>query len=314
MLAQVRNMPLSRRLLGYAVSLGLCSIVTGCDALEQLAALQEHSDLAIVGEPVKVPVASDPRNVSSLSLDTAGPSIPGYLDRPTDVPLRGAVVMLHGCQGLDTGTRLSFISWIEWWKQRGFATLVIDSHEPRNIDQACIGQDVQMQADLVIRMSDALAATNYLRETLELPANRIGLQGFSYGGQVAVTLARYDTSGFGWAVALYPGCDYLPHPHQYKPTLVFIGQADDWTGTDYCGSASDEAEFLKIIQLPHARHLFDQPLPERIAFGHRVGFDPGALTAARRQIDGFLNELETPRATNMGLTPPIIPAFFPSQR
>jgi dienelactone hydrolase len=190
---------------------------------------------------------------------------------------------------------------------------VIDSLEPRNIDQACIGQDAQLQADLVIRMSDALAATNYLRETLDLPANRIGLQGFSYGGQVAVTLGRYDTSGFGWVIALYPGCDYAPHPHQYKPTLVFIGQADDWTGSDYCGGVSDETEFLKVIQLPHARHLFDQPLPERIAFGHRVGFDAGALTAARRQIDGFLGQLETPRATIMGLQPPTVPVAFQPQ-
>lgn len=300
-------MPLHRRLLRYAASLILCSSVTGCEALQQLSALQEQ-ELAIIGEPVNVPIAPDPRNISELSLDTAGPSISGYLDRPADGPLRGAVVMLHGCQGLDAGTRLSFISWIEWWKQRGFATLVIDSHAPRHIDQACIGQDAQQQADLVVRMSDALAATNYLRDTLNLPANRIGLQGFSYGGQVAVTLGRYDISGFGWVVALYPGCDYMPHPLQYKPTLVFIGQADDWTGSDYCGGTSDETAFLKVIQLPHARHLFDQPLPERIAFGHRVGFDSSALTAARRQIDGFLGQLETPRAMITDLQQPVVPA------
>jgi dienelactone hydrolase len=282
----------ARRLLGYAVALTSCLAVTGCEAIQQL----HEQDIAILGEPVRVPIASDPRLFREFSIDGGVPSIPGYLDRPTDVPVRGAVVMLHGCQGLDTGTRLSFISWIEWWKQRGIATLVIDSHEPRNVDQTCIGQDAQMQADLVVRMSDALAATNYLRDTLELPASHIGLQGFSYGGQVAVTLGRYDTFGFGWVVALYPGCDYEPHPHQFKPTLVFIGQADDWTGTEYCGNAADETEFLKIVPLPHARHLFDQPLPERIAFGHKVGFDASALAAARRQIDRFLSEIETPRA------------------
>src|SRR5436190_22833548 len=95
-----RTLPLHRRLWRYAASLGLCMSVTACDALEQLSALQGHPELASVGERVKVPVASDPRNVSELSLDSAGPSIPGYLDEPTDAPLRGAGVMLHGCQGL----------------------------------------------------------------------------------------------------------------------------------------------------------------------------------------------------------------------
>jgi len=279
--------------LRYAISLGLCLGVTGCEGGE-FAHLGERPEVAIIGEHVAVPVPSDPRWLRNL--DGEAPSIPGYLDKPTDGALQGAVVLLHGCQGLDVGTRLAFIGWIEWWKQRGFATLAIDSNHPRNIDQACIGQEAQQQVDLVVRMSDALAATTYLRETLGLPANRIGLQGFSHGGQVAVTLARYDTPGFGWAVALYPGCDVTPHPAQHKPTLVFVGQADDWTGTEYCNADTAGPQPLKIVHLPRARHLFDQPLPERIAYGHRVGFDPTALAATRREIGWFLDQLEVPRA------------------
>jgi dienelactone hydrolase len=287
-----RRFVAARRFMRSALALGLCTSLTACDTMVE--GLREHPELAIVGEPVAVPVPSDPRRYRDIEMDAPAPSIPGYLNRP-DGPPRGAVVLLHGCQGLDLGTRMSLLSWVEWWKQRDYATLVIDSLAPRKIDQACIGQDAQMEADLEVRMSDALAATNYLREVLDLPADRIGLQGFSYGGQVAVTLARYDTPGFGWTVALYPGCEYLPHPQQHKPTLVFIGLADDWTGVDYCGEDSDQAE-LRVIQLPHARHLFDQPLPERIAYGHRVGYDAGALAAARRQIDSFLHQIDSPQA------------------
>jgi dienelactone hydrolase len=297
--------------LGYALSLGLCLSVTGCEGLD-FAQLGEHPELAIIGERVAVPVASDPRGLREV-FDGDTPSIPGYLDRPIDGPLRGAVVLLHGCQGLDVGTRLAFISWVEWWKQRGFATLAIDSNVPRNVDQTCIGQDAQQQVDLVVRMADALAATNYLRETLGLSAKQIGLQGFSHGGQVAVTLARYDTSGFGWAVALYPGCDVAPHPRQHKPTLVFVGQADDWTGTEYCNSDDTGLEQLKIVQLPRARHLFDQPLPARIAYGHHVGFDAGALAATRREIDWFLGQIDPPRAGVPEALVQPIPAAFRSR-
>ena len=46
---------------------------------------------------------------------------------------------------------------------------------------------------------------------------------------------------------------------------------------------------VRILQLE------DKPLPDRIAFGHRVGYDAGALTLTRRRIDAFLSALGAPR-------------------
>ncbi len=284
----------------YAMAALLCAQVSACEVLEQIAPPSDLAAQPVIGQQVFIPVPSDPRGYRERHFETVTPSIVGYLDRPADGALQGAVVLLHGCQGLDFGTRLSFIDWIEWWKQRGYATLVIDSLTQRKIDQACIGQDAQQEVDLDLRMADALAAAGFLRETLGVPADRIGLLGFSYGGEVAVTLARSQMPGFRWSIALYPGCNFQPHANQQKPTLIFVGQADDWTGGDYCGETTDIGMHIRVVELPNARHLFDQPLPERIAFGHRVGFDPDALTQTRRAIDGFLSRVVRQPQTRAG--------------
>jgi dienelactone hydrolase len=242
--------------------------------------------MPVIGRTVTIPLPEAPERLFDL-LDTDElTQVPGYLDLPEGKP-RGAVVLLHGCQGLDFGTRLAMMAWSEWWASQGFATLAVDSLAPRGVDQACIGEVNRERGDLIVRRADALAAAQYLARAFNLPASRIGLQGFSHGGQAAISLARDGARDLGWVIALYPGCDGRPE-RVLLPTLVLLGEKDDWTGGNFCEETPEASEGVKVVVLPHATHLFDQPLPAHIAFGYEVDYAPDAVATARRKIRKFV--------------------------
>ncbi|MBI3453465.1 MAG: dienelactone hydrolase family protein [Rhodospirillales bacterium] len=247
--------------------------------------------LPVLGETIELSIPPDPRAQMEIRLDERINTVIAYLNVPTHRAPQGAVVLLHGCQGLDLGTSLAMLGWSEWWQARGFITLIVDSLTPRGIDQACLGADRQEVVDLAIRESDALAALAYLRQTFDLPGAQIGLHGFSHGGQAALALARGGGIGFGWAIAFYPGCDAPEDDHGHLPTLVITGADDDWTGVSHCEAMASHDGYLKLVVLPGAKHLFDQPLIDRVAFGHAVGYNPAALATAKRHIREFLKQL-----------------------
>lgn len=260
-------------------------LLAGCRELSQGPA---EEPLPVIGEKLSIPTQTNPHAVGIGRMPGDPDAIVAYLNRPERM-IRGAVILLHGCQGLDLGTRLALVGWNEWWKAYGFATLVVDSLGPRQVDQACVGEDQQEKADVTIRIRDAVVAAQYLQQLLRLPPERIGVQGFSHGGQTALELARATSPAFGWVIALYPGC--AGEDPVERPTLVLTGDGDDWTGADYCEDMARHDTRLKLVVLPRARHLFDQPLPERLAFGHVVAYDSDALNRAKRTMRHFLRDL-----------------------
>jgi dienelactone hydrolase len=274
-----RLTPLAR----VCVLLGSLTLLAGC---RELGPAEEP--IPLIGQPLRIPTRPDPRAIGIGPMPGDPDAITAYLNRPERM-VRGAVILLHGCQGLDLGTRLALVGWNEWWKAYGFATLVVDSLGPRRLDQACIGEEPQEKADLAVRIRDALTAAEYLQHLLGLPPERIGIQGFSHGGQTALELARAVGPAFGWVIALYPGC--AGEEPVARPTLVLTGDGDDWTGAGYCEDLARHDTRLKLVVLPRARHLFDQPLPDRLAFGHTVGYDPDALNRAKRTMRHFLRDL-----------------------
>lgn len=281
-----------------AIAACLCIPLSGCDTMKELGLDSIHlpplamaEPMPVIGREVQIPINDDsPRLFDVLETDEVT-QVPGYLDLPEGKP-RGAVVLLHGCQGLDFGTRLSMIAWSAWWNSQGYATLAVDSLRPRGVEQACIGEVNRERGDLIVRRADALASAQYLARTLKLGTSHIGLQGFSHGGETAITLARDGARDFGWVIALYPGCDGRPERVQL-PTMVLLGEKDEWTGGGFCEEAPPEAsEGVKIVILPHATHLFDQPLPAHVAYGFEVEYAPDAVAAARREIRKFVARVE----------------------
>ena len=88
-----------------------------------------------------------------------------------------------------------------------------------------------------LRARDAFGAARYLRKQPGVQADRIAVVGFSHGGSTAMraaqanTNANLDIAPFVAAVAYYPGCNTPAQRDVGVPTLVLIGELDDWTPT-----------------------------------------------------------------------------------
>ena len=83
----------------------------------------------------------------------------GVLSLPPGPAPFPALVMLHGCTGLRTGTgaiqgKLRF--WAGHLRELGYATLMVDSFTPRGIDEVCTGR--HMLSPVRDRADDARGA------------------------------------------------------------------------------------------------------------------------------------------------------------
>jgi dienelactone hydrolase len=178
------------------ITLGSRSVLLAlafCGA-EALAAVAQTFDPARVGPPWS--------------------NAPAELYKPAGT-VSAAVVVLHGCDGIKPHYRL--------WAQRlatwGYAALLIDSFGPRGFAEVC-NRGLVMPPEAQAR--DVFDGAAYLRATFHLPAERVGVIGFSYGGwAVLKAVLRGLVRGpkeatFAAAVAFYPGCDVRDRFH--RPT------------------------------------------------------------------------------------------------
>lgn len=113
----------------------------------------------------------------------------------TDGAARGAVVVCpggaYGFKAIDKEGR----DWAGWFADRGIVTAVLDYRLPQGRDG--------------VPLADCSAAVAHLRENAErygIPADRIGVMGFSAGGHLAATAATHS-SGAGrpdFQILMYP--------------------------------------------------------------------------------------------------------------
>ncbi len=232
-----------------------------------------------------------------------------------------ALVMLHGCTGLRTGTgaiqgKLRF--WAEHLRELGYVSLLVDSFTSRGIDEVCTGR--HMLSPVRDRADDARGALRYLQSRPEVRADRIGLLGWSNGA--AATLSVLFDRGsaerdFRAAVAFYPNCNRKypggPEFRPYAPLYVLVGALDDWTPAAPCMALVERARAagapIAIKVYPDAHHAFDAPsTPIRYRpevknhnkqdgdSGATVGTDPAARADAIAEVARFLAaELAAPR-------------------
>ena len=177
-----------------------------------------------------------------------------------------AVVVMHGCDGINANTRA--------WAQRlvgwGYAALVVDSFRSRGLSNVCNRGAILPPS---VRAADAVAAKNYLRSLPNIAKGRVGLIGFSHGGWAALAAA----GSFDAVVAYYPWCN----GHVPANTLVLIGSADDWTPSQRCSGGN-----VKVYS--GATHAFDAARGERTYLGHHMAYDAGAATDAEDRTRRFL--------------------------
>lgn len=221
--------------------------------------------------------------------------VDGYLTRPDGPGPFPAIVHLHGCTGLREAFRdgTETLSWSAHLAAWGYVALAVDSFTARGIGNTCRGEPAP-------RVEDAYGALAYLARQPFVDPQRIALLGFSAGGIAtlsAVGERDFDLfeneHRFKAAIAFYPFC--RPDSTFAVPTLILIGDADDWTPASYCQDmmAKRRADApVRLIVYPGAHHAFDAPFlqPGRITFGHRVEYHAAAAAMATEEVKRFLAE------------------------
>ena len=203
-----------------------------------------------------------------------------------------AVVLLHGCSGLDPEVRKGNDVHVRHLLAEGFVTLILDSFGPRRLgDVVCNGGEVEMEA-FRYRQRDAVSALRFLRSQPFVDAENVFVMGQSHGGwvlnELAVSRNIPVADRFRAAVAYYPWCgDQQLRRELHTPVLVLIGEEDDWTPADRCLEARRYARGapFEVIVYEHAHHSFDLPMggPYRYK-GYTVGENAVAAADARKRM------------------------------
>ena len=120
---------------------------------------------------------------SDVTVSGPGSDAPAELYLPAIAGPYSAVVVLYGCNGVNSQYR----GWARLLAGWGYAALIVDSFRPRGVSSVCNhGMDIPP----LLRAKDAFIAADYLRTRHDIIAERIGVIGFSHWTVLKAVLAR----------------------------------------------------------------------------------------------------------------------------
>jgi len=239
-----------------------------------LAAFCLHAGLARAEEIMKFPSADFADKYEMAKAKGKPIEIFGYLSMPT-VAAGGklpVVVIAHGSGGVEPKDR-EF--WAPYFNRLGFAALVVDSFTPRGVARTVEDQTLVSRAANTV---DAFYALKALAADPRFDANKIGIIGFSRGGNAANETATKTfktnvlgdsaTLQYAFHIPMYLGCQdgrYRKDGSYDKtgaPMLFLIGSKDDYTPAEQCVGLIEalQAEYPNMIDYKvyeGANHSFD---------------------------------------------------------
>lgn len=271
-----------------------------------LVALSLLLPVSVVAETVRFRSATTPptplqqrlaRELGQPIAEQPSEEIAGELYRPPGNGPFPAVVVLHGCAGRGPRDTEDLLG--ARYLAHGYAMLIVDSFGPRGIGERCTDFSPGPPVD---REMDAYGGLLYLASLPFVDPDRISVVGYSQGAMVAlstVTLGGTETlfdRHFRTAIAYYPLCGSLTGAVAI-PTLILIGELDDWTPARDCRAMmarrTGEGAPLRLVVYPGAYHAFnatslrDKP---KSLFGHRLEYNEAADSAALAETFAALHD------------------------
>lgn len=234
-----------------------------------------------------------------------------------------AVVALHGCNGLPADrAQLAYprSRYIKMLRDAGAGVLYVDSLGPRGQDSICAQKPAYRSIQESNRRQDVIAALQWLAQQPGVDARRLGVVGWSHGGQTVLAMGDASLDVVREApvkpaalVAFYPGCTTVEKSFRYKlvsPLLVMSGELDNWTPAAPCRRwtrhLQTEGQAVRYVQYEGSYHAFDStsPVTERDNVGGTAsgkamaGGNPAAREASALELMKFLSQ-------HLGLPPPL---------
>lgn len=220
-----------------------------------------------------------------------GTPLQGYLTRPQGEGPFPAIVILHGCAGIGPGEKEAWPKRLSSW---GYVVLIVDSFSTRGIQDTC-------DRLFFDRVFDAYGALEFLSKYSFVDPKRIAVMGFSAGGIATLQAVQFGAAEalmehkFKAAIAYYPLCS-VASGYMAVPTLILIGELDDWTTAADCRKMmkqrSGKGSSVQLIVYDGAHHAFDAAnLKDGIsAFGHWIQYNAVAADQSIRDSHAFLKE------------------------
>jgi len=232
--------------------------------------------------------AQVPETVTFASRD-GKTQLTGYLYQPQAPGPHPALVLLHGRSGayssLKRGTytaetlTLRHRMWGNFWAERGYVALLVDSFGPRGYPEGFALHSYQSRppevSEQTVRPLDAYGALDFLRARGDVIRDRIGVHGWSNGGMTVLAAIGMNApgladptpaSGFRAALAQYPSCrvqqrrgDYRP----YAPLLMLVAGDDDEVSPRICQELASvlttRGAAVEFVTYENAQHAYDDP-------------------------------------------------------
>lgn len=175
--------------------------------------------------------------------------------------------------------RPGYGNWMNWLKERGYASVISDSAKSRNVSGKAMMSRKLMPID---RAMEVFWIKDLIKDMKFADMNKIALMGMSHGGDTVIDALvyasedpnTYNLDGVKTVITFYPGCrkpifgvkltkNYGSAWSQKNiPVSIFQGSIDKWNKIELCQGVVERQKQagtpIKYHFYEKARHCFDE--------------------------------------------------------